>query len=145
MNTVMLAVFASLAVLGIWLTRYLADNVFTFDIDEEATGFSKEKNRKELWGWFCVFMYSLWASLLSNYIAPAVEYLVRLENHSELAEEDNSRIQKTFFLSTIISYAGLFYYQYVERSYSYLCLLMICLQVFNQIIINSFKAAKPYK
>ena len=141
----MLAIFASLAVLGIWLTRYLADNVFTFDIDEEATGFSKEKNRKELWGWFCVFMYSLWASLLSNYIPPAVEYLVRLENHSELAEEDNSRIQKTFFLSTIISYAGLFYYQYVERSYSYLCLLMICLQVFNQIIINSFKAAKPYK
>ena len=51
-------VFASLAVLGIWLTRYLADNVFTFDIDEEATGWSKEKNRKELWGWFCVFMYS---------------------------------------------------------------------------------------
>ena len=64
----MLAFFASLAVLGIWLTRYLASNVFTFDIDEEAAGFSKEKNRKELWGWFCVFMYSLWASLLSNYI-----------------------------------------------------------------------------
>ena len=131
LNSVMLVFFASLAVLGIWLTRYLANSTFTFDIDPEEEGFTKEKNKQQLWGWFCVFAYSLWASLLSNYITPAVEYLVKIENHKELAEADNSRIQKTFFLSCTISYAGLFYYQYVERSYSYLCLLMICLQVFN--------------
>ena len=130
-QTAMLLLFASLAILGIWLTRYLEKTVFTFNIDAEDESFSTEKNRKTLWAWFCVFMYSLWASLLSNYIGPAVEYLVWLENHAEQSEEDNSRIQKTFFLSTIISYAGLFYYQYFERSYSYLCLLMICLQVFN--------------
>ena len=90
-------------------------------------------------------MYSLWASLLSSQIPAAAEYIVRLENHSAQAEEDDSRIGKFFFLSTVISYAGLFYYQYVEQSYGYLCLLMICLQVFNQIIVNSLKAAEPYK
>ena len=109
-QTAMLLLFASLAILGIWLTRYLEKTAFTFNIDPEDESFGSEKNKKTLWAWFCVFMYSLWASLLSNYIGPAVEYLVWLENHAEQAEEDNSRIQKTFFLSTIISYAGLFYY-----------------------------------
>lgn len=116
--------FSSLAIVGIAGTDYLRSNAFTFD--EET-----EHNKRVLWEYLCVFMYAIWASVLTKYIGTAVEYLVRLENHSEQAEEDDSRIAKSFFLSCVISYFGLFYYQYVAGDYGWLCLLMICLQVFN--------------
>ena len=67
--------------MGIAGTDYLRSNAFTFD--EET-----EHNKRVLWEYLCVFMYAIWASVLTKYIGTAVEYLVRLENHSEQAEED---------------------------------------------------------
>jgi len=126
-----------LAIIGLWATRY-AVTLINFDPETENT-------KLKLWEYLCVFFYSLWASLLSQQIAPAVEYAVTAENHEQEAERDNSSIGKYFFLSTVISYAGLFYYQYYEQSYSNLCLLMLYLQIFNQIVINTYKTGKPYK
>jgi len=62
-----------LAIIGLWATRY-AVTVIDFD-DEE------DKTKQKLWEYLCVFFYSLWASLLSQQIAPAVEYAVTAENH----------------------------------------------------------------
>lgn len=126
-----------MAIIGLWATRY-AVTVINFDPETEKT-------KLKLWEYLCVFFYSLWASFLTQQIAPAVEYAVTAENHEQEAERDNSSIGKYFFLSTVISYAGLFYYQYYEQSYSNLCLLMMYLQIFNQIIINTYKTGKPYK
>jgi len=135
LNLLILLLFGALAIVGIYIT-YLLTDIFEFDEGDD---------KKLLWEYFCVLLYAVWATQLSRYIGRAAEYVVKLENHAEQSEEDDSRIGKVFFLSSVISYFGLFYHAYWEQDYGYLCLLMLFLQVFNQILINSWQAAKPYK
>jgi len=133
-NVIILLLFSSLAIVASVATILMKDVI---DFDED------EKNKKDYWLVFTVFLNSICVAILTKFFTSIVEHIVKRENHGEDADYENSMITKSFIMSSIISFGGLMLLAFWERSFYLLNLLMIFLILFKQILLNLIEAGLP--
>ena len=135
-NFWVLLAFTSLAIIA---------SVFTMQMQHMIEFSDEEENKKDWWNCFSVFVNAIAATILTQFFATVVEYIVKKENHGTDIDFEDSMINKSFTISCLISYGGLMLLAFWERSFMLVNLLMIFLIFFKQILLNLIEAGRPHR
>lgn len=118
-------------------------SIGTIEMSKSIEFGDDEIELKQWWFTFAIFINAVIVAILTKFFSSIVEYIVNRENHAEDSTFENSMINKSMFVSSFISFGGLFLLAYWERSIQLCNILMIFLIIFKQILLNAVESCQP--